>query len=68
MKNCLLKPLINMEKTCTLLNPMEDQSELFNILLKLRQTMTKGRKNAYMHFNLLDHLDSPRRFLLFLAE
>lgn len=25
-----------MEKTCTLLNPMEDQSELFNTLLKLR--------------------------------
>lgn len=57
-----------MEKTCTLLNPMEDQSELFNTLLKLRQTMTKGRKNAHRHFNLLNHLDATSRFLLFHVE
>lgn len=53
------------QKTCTLFNPMEDQSELFSILFKLRQTRTKGKKNAWMNFNLLDSLDSMSSFLHF---
>lgn len=39
-----LRPLSITKETYTLFNHMDDQSELFNILFKLRKALTKEKK------------------------